>query len=727
MMNTILSVPSRSIRAAIAGGLALVLLLSALGGVAAAADEVVTGIEFETVPSPAKIYIDDETIALRANAKIQGATSPKDVTLDAVWSSSNTSAIKVDKGVLTAVSTGTSTIRAQYKGYTVSVQIFSEYKYDRVTLKSSGVELGETADVELGDLLQYTLTATKDTTDTDVTKLAAWSSSSESIATVSEGKIKLLTIGETTITAKYKGRTDKIKIKVTSPYKKLFLVPNKLMEFKIGDAAQAISASGEQKSGAIADLTSKVEWTSANVEVATVKEGVITPVAAGTTTIKADYLGVSDSLTVVVRPPFEAMRMTPDQDQHVLLKDKDKPIQFKVEVMNDPEHPIDVTTTAKWTSDNPFAATVSDLGLVSPKGIGKTTIKAEYKGLVRQITMVIYPSVTKLEAAQDKIEAFIDANVSLPKITATTLSNEKTDISDLVTWTTNDSSILTKEDDNWVAKKVGIATLQATIDGKSVSVQVTVSEKPLVLVAEVSDMSLVIGKDTPLPKVKVTYESGNEADVSNLVTWKSSSNNVFVKSPIARGLVKSNATLTASYLGKTTTVRVTVEEEITKIFVEAPSVLLNPGRSKSIKVTGVYKSGKSVSLGAKMNWSIAPETLAVVNGSSIKALTEGTGIITGSYQGKPVQITLIVKQKLKRLTASDSSLTLAIGGTGAIKLTGEYEDGKTIDATSGAVWTSSKSSVVSVKNGTVTAMAKGTASIKATFEGKSVTVRVTVK
>ncbi|MFD0714929.1 Ig-like domain-containing protein [Paenibacillus sp. GCM10027626] len=721
-------VTSAALRPFAAAGIAVILLLAALHNIADAADEVVTGVHFETVPSPAVIYIDDETVVLRANASIQGATSAKDVTLDAAWSSSNTSAIKVDKGVLTAIASGTSTIRAQYKGYTATVVVTSEYKFDRVTLLQNGAAVNETEEVKLGDNITYTLQATKDNNNTDVTKLATWTTSNDSVATVTNGKIKLLAAGEATITAKYKGRSDKVKLKIESPFNKLNLSGGKLIEFKIGDAEQSVTAAADSKTGGTVDVTTDATWTSSAPAVATVKKGVIAPVGSGTATITAEHLGVKSSVTVVVRPPYEAMRLTPSQDQHVLLKDKDTPIQFMAEVMNHPEAPIDVTASAVWTSDNVFAATVSDTGLVAAKGIGRANIKAEYKGSSKQIAIIVYPSVTKLSAAETKVEAFVGEKIALPAISATTLSDETADVSAVVNWSSSNNSVVTLEDDKWVAKDTGIAMMTATLDGKAVSVKVVVSEKPLLLVADVSDLSVILGKDTPLPKVNVTYESGKEEDVSNLVTWKSSSNNVLVKAPILRGLVKSNATLTASYLGKTTTVRVTVEEEITKIYVDATSIVLNPGRSKSIKVTGVTKSGKSVSLSTKMNWTLDSDTLATVKGSTVKALAEGTGKLTGSYQGKPVQVTLIVKPKLKKLTLSDRALTMSPGSSNTLKLTAEYDNGKLIDVTAaGTVWTSSSSSVATVKNGVITAGGKGSTTIKASFEGKTASIRITVK
>ncbi|MNI76841.1 Bacterial Ig-like domain (group 2) [compost metagenome] len=61
-------------------------------------------------------------------------------------------------------------------------------------------------------------------------------------------------------------------------------------------------------------------------------------------------------------------------------------------------------------------------------------------------------------------------------------------------------------------------------------------------------------------------------------------------------------------------------------------------------------------------------------------------------------------------------------------VTAEYDTGKTAVVTGAVVWTSSKPSVVSIsQNGTITALAKGTASVKGKFGTKTITVTVTVK
>ena len=58
----------------------------------------------------------------------------------------------------------------------------------------------------------------------------------------------------------------------------------------------------------------------------------------------------------------------------------------------------------------------------------------------------------------------------------------------------------------------------------------------------------------------------------------------FTESTKYAGLVVSKCTLTGTYLGKTITVRVAIEEQLTKLFVDVSTVVLNPNRTKTLKV-----------------------------------------------------------------------------------------------------------------------------------------------
>lgn len=717
----------------LAAVLAFVLIMTSLSGIAHAAEDTVTGIDFkydssDYVDGKLAVFVEDDKVDIALFASISGSSSQKDVTLEATWKSSNTANVKVDKGVLTGVGKGTATISATYKGYTTTITAISGYIYEEITLIQGSTNAPETLDIELGQLLKFTLDGKKSSTESiNVTNEAVWTTSSSSVATVDDGEITLVGTGTATITAKLKGKSDSIKLTVTSPYKSITISPNKLLELDIGYDDAKLTATVEAKTGVISTVTDVVKWTSGNTQVATVDKGVVSAVGTGKTTITASYMGVTTSIDVVVRTAFQSIKLSPDKEIHLQLHDADTTIEASV-LDNTSATPFPITSHADtvWKSSNVIVATVEN-GSVSPKAVGSTKISVSYKGLSRSVDVTVYPRIFKLTAEAEKLDGFIDSTDTLPKITATTFDGEQVDVTKLVEWTSEDPEIVKIENGKYVAKAIGETTLTAKAQDYTVEIPFVVHVKPLKLIADTKEMSVILGQEVPLPSVTVINVDGEEVNVTTDVVWKSSSDNMLLKATTMKGLEASTVTLTATYLKKTVTVRVKIEEEIVKFVVEPTSLQLYPGQSKSVKVTGYYKSGSKISLSSKMNWVVSSSTLATVRSSSIKALAVGTGKITGSYQGKTIEIPIVVSPKLKSLVLSEKSAKLGVGAAFTVKLQAVYTTGSPIDATTSAVWTSSKSSVATVKDGKITAVSKGSASIKATFAGKTVTFRVTVK
>jgi len=732
MLNNRKTVRRLTPRPWIALALALALLVVPMGGIAAA-EETVTSIYYESGSSGMSMYVGEDE-QLRVFANVTGGSSPtRDVTFDATWSSSSSQIVKVDKGLITALGAGYADITAKYKtASAITVRVTVTYEYDKIeiALSPSTEPAAGSIDLQLGTNPEFTARAYKGAADIEVTDDATWSSSNTNVATVDKGAVTLIGTGTATLTARYKGRTDSVTLNVASPYKSMTITPSALLEFKVGDDDESLAASVERKTGGNETVTDLATWRSGNAAIATVDKGVVTPVGAGTTTVTASYLGVTKSVTVVVNTSHQAMIISEKKPIHMVVSDTAKQLTVTV-ADNAVMTPIDVTGAATWESANPYVATVSATGLVTPKAVGTAKITATYKGLSRSVTFNVYPSITKVEiTGGETIDGFVDGTGELPPIDGTSLEGEVADISDLAVWTSSDSEIVAIEDGKWVAKKIGEATLTATVRSKSDTVKIVVHHKPLALLSDITDISIVAGKSAKLPDLNLLYENGDEdQEVDSKVKWTTSSPNVLVKDGEIKGLLVSKVNLTASYLGKSITFRITVEEEIVKLVADPASLLLNPGKSKTIKVTGFYKNGKKVSLGSKMNWTFTNEEVATMrSGSSIKAIAEGTGNLQGSYQGKPLTIPVVVKAKLKKLTASETSLKMSPGSKKTVAITAEYEGGRQVVVTSGIVWTSSRTqTAVVAANGTITAVAKGSATIKASYEGKTETIRVSVK
>ncbi|MCM3635914.1 Ig-like domain-containing protein [Paenibacillus camelliae] len=711
--------------------LAIALISSLSIGMTYAAEDKVTGIEFDYDPldynnstSSFELIVGEDQITLDVLASIEGSTSKKVVTSAVTWKSSNTNYVKVDKGVITGVGKGSALISATYKDYKVSIRAISDYLYDSVTIMNNNEAAPSKVQGELGQSFTYTLNGTKNSNVEDITSEATWTTSNASVATVDEGTVTLMGTGTATITAKLKGKSDSITVNVSSPYKSIAISPSNQLELEVGQDDYMLQAVATLKAGGTVDVTDDATWTSANPKVATVEHGFVRPIGTGKTTISVTHKGVTKTTEVVVRTAYQSIRLSPENEYHMFLQDN--PLQIQAEVLHNSNVSYLATNLAEWSSSDVVVATVYN-GVVTPKAVGTTKITASYKGLSRSVTVTVYPSITDLSIDSETIDGFVNSSEKLPTVTGKLFDGSKIDVSKLVQWSAKDESIAVIKDGKWQAKEIGETVLTAKIKNYEDEVKLVTHAKPLKLVADASNLNIVIGKDVAYPSVTVINVDGDEEDVSDKVKWKASSENLILKPDTMKGLEASTVTLTASYLNKSTSIKVRIEEEVVKFVVEPEVLELYPNRSKSIKVTGYYKDGRSVVLNSKIDWSSLSTNIASIRGNTVKALTVGNTVITGSYQGNTINVPVIVSPKLKNLSLSDRSAKLSPGGTFTVKLTANYTTGSPVVVTEEAVWTTSKASVATVKDGKITAVSKGSATIKATYGGKSTTIRVTVK
>jgi len=153
-----------------------------------------------------------------------------------------------------------------------------------------------------------------------------------------------------------------------------------------------------------------------------------------------------------------------------------------------------------------------------------------------------------------------------------------------------------------------------------------------------------------------------------------------------------------------------------KLKASTTKVTLKEADTKTIKLT---YDGKKLTA-SKATWKTSNSSVATVSKGKITAKAAGTATITAEYKSKEVEIKVTVSAST--LKASKSSVSLKEGEEQKVSLT---LNGKKLTA-SKATWTSSNSSVATVKNGEITAKAKGTATITAKYNGKEVKISVTV-
>ncbi|GIP04347.1 hypothetical protein J28TS4_27540 [Paenibacillus lautus] len=679
----------------------------------------VTSIEFDTNESKIYLTVNETTEQLRVLANIEGSSTKKDVTNETTWTSSNTRIVKVDGGLIVPLEKGTARITAKYKGAIKTIDVDVKFAIDEFKLDQP-----DKVEHKLGTE-GLTVKALADGTN-DVTTEAKWTTSDDSVLKVSKGELTLVGLGSATVTAEYKGLKASFTVKVVAPYQKLAIVPGEDQELLVGDAPVDLKVFAKQsETDAGTDVTDKVELKSSNTSVATIEDGKLKPVALGKSTISVSYLGSTAKLDVYVRNPYEALIL----DQTDFVKNPvlfmNDSITVKAKVRNAASQSIDVA--GEWTSSNPLAVSVNG-GVITARAKGTSTIKVSYLGISKEFTVKVYPTVTKFETEDTKVDVLKDESKSFPKVTGTLLDDEEEDFSSAVTWTSSDENVVTTEDGKIKGIDAGTATITGKIGSREVAtLPVTVNEKVLVLLPDVEEYQLVIGRSNALPKVNAVFEDGEESDVTSSIEWSLTGSAAVIKDGTIKGLTKGSTTLKGTYLNKEVKIPVVVEQEVVKFVVDPENIDLNIKKSKSIKVTGYYSNGKTVSLSSKMNWSSSDTAIVTVSRTSVKAVAEGKATITGSYQGKEVTVKVNVVPKMTKLIASEKKLNLKPGDVKTVTVTAEYDTGAKTSVGDTAVWTTSNSSVAKVTNGRIEAIAKGTARIKGQYNSKTVTITVSVK
>lgn len=725
------------------------ILTAAFPGSALAATGDIISIEIEGSTSGVELTVGKSTKQLKVWATVEGSSTKRDVTGVVTWASSQEDVIKVLNGVVTPLKSGTSRITATYAGTAVStIEVKAIDTYKALTLEylnkgkyklgTSESKLKVTALVEINNT---------DGDTKDVTANASWSSSNSDVLTVSKGVITLIAAGTSTITAEYAGLKETFTATVSSPYSEVNVLrdgestPSENIELVIGDSEVILKAQSTSISDqSTLDVTSKATWSSSNDAVATIDGGKLKAVSAGSTIVTVQYLGVKSQVNVYVRAPYEAMLIKPSTAQVLFIGEE---LQVGAEMRDRANSTLDVTANATWTSSNPLAVSITS-GKVIAKAEGTSVIKASHLGVNNKFNVTVYPTITKVAIEETELTTNKGESISLPKITGTKLDDSEIDLSNELVWTSSNEEIAKIEKNKVVTSEAGTVKLTAkfpespvtastasSIRTKEITVELTVTEKVLILIPADEKMSVVIGEEVALPVINAVWENGDEAIVTDDVEWTLTGTSAVIKSvatgKVIKGLVKGSATLKGTYGKKTISIPVTIEKKITKIVVEPTTIELNIKKSKSIKVTGYYTDGTTVNLSSKMDWKSSNDEVADISSTSVKAIGEGTATLSGSYQGISSSVKVNVVPKLTKLTVNESKLNLAPSYVKTVVLTAAYDTGTTASVASSATWTSSKPSVATVTDGKIVAVAKGSATIKAKFGGKTVSVRVTVK
>ena len=270
-----------------------------------------------------------------------------------------------------------------------------------------------------------------------------------------------------------------------------------------------------------------VTWSSSDVSIAAVEDGIIKALKIGTATIRAKA-GDKTATCLITVVPTEVSSITLDKSTASLEVGETVTLTATV----GPDDATDKAVT--WTTSDATVATVSN-GVVTAKKLGTATITAKAGDKTATCSITVVPTeVSSITLDNSSASLKVGETVTLIATVGPEDATDKT-----VTWTTSDATVATVSNGVVTAKKLGTATITAKAGEKTATCSITVIPTPVTSVTlSNTSASLKVGETVTL---SATVNPSDATDKT--VTWTTSDATV---------ATVSNGVVTAKKLGTAT-------------------------------------------------------------------------------------------------------------------------------------------------------------------------------
>lgn len=624
----------------------------------------------------------------------------------AEWTTASDAIATVDRGMVTAIDAGQTTISAKYLSKTVTFDVDVDVaKRLETDPKELSLRIGETGSVKLNATFS-------DGTVEDVAEKAEWKTDNDQVADAIKGKITAYGSGQATLTGTY--GTKQTTVVVTVETANRLTASEKDIFLKV-DGSKKVTLTALYADGTTEDVTSKAEWSSTDDSIASTEDGTITGYKVGEATITALYGTKTTTIKVDVGVP----RLL-ELDKTNLTLQKGASGKLALTAVYADGSREDVTDKAEWEAKDTAVAYVHN-GEIKALSAGETIVSASYGeiSVSAQVAVDVSQSLKLSETALETKEGASN------QITATMTYADGTtkDVTALAEWSTGDANIASVYGGKVYSIANGQTTITASYQGKTAVVTVRV-EMPRKLELSTADLYLKKGA-TQKVTLKATYSDGTTLDVSDKATWSSDHEDIaYTVKGTVTAVAVGQATITGTYGGKSVTLAVDVDTA-KKLELSTNEVYLKKSGKQKVTVKATYSDGSTEDVTDKATWTSDHEDIAYVVKGTITAAAVGEANITATYGGKSVKLTVDV-DVAKRLEISSKTVSLRKGGTSNLTVTAYFADESHEDVTSTAIWTVANKSIADVTKGKITAVAAGETTVTAEFSGQTVTADIEV-
>lgn len=380
-------------------------------------------------------------------------------------------------------------------------------------------------------------------------------------------------------------------------------------------------------------------------------------------------------------------------------------------------------TGIKWTSSNNDIAVVDENGFVTGISNGDVTITATTEN-GKTATWNVTVISTPLSIGLDKENVTLDISTNKTYQFKATIypSTANTDIG--LTWSSSDNSVATVNKDGVVTGvKNGTTVITVVTENqKATSASVTVQTSPVSISISPSSATIDLSAENKSVQLKATI-SPNTTNIKDKITWTSTNNNIATvdSNGLVRGYANGTVTITATTAnGKSTKATITVQTSPTSITLSTNKIVLEKYTNKNYQLKATVRP-TNANVYTNVSWTSSNNGIVTVNGNGyVTAIGTGTATITATTgNGLSAKCTVVVENKVQRITASPNSAAIKVGDTFTSKITCSPSD-----TTEQIVCVNSNSKVISTNmiasgNGTYNLTVNGIAIGNATITIKN--------
>ncbi len=466
-----------------------------------------------------------------------------------------------------------------------------------------------------------------------------------------------------------------------------------------------------------------ITWKSTNEEVASVENGIVTPLSIGTTTIEA-YTSNNLKASATVRVVAKAKSVKINESDFVLdITDSEANPTKQLTITTDP---LVTSDEVIWESSDDGVVRVDENGLVTAINGGSSTITVKVGEVSAKVNVQVNVKVSKIEIEnidENTITLYEDQKMDLiAKISPENATNKD------IVWKILDDNIATiDQNGTLIGVKKGETKLTLTVDGVVLTVNVKVLAKIEGFSVDVLNKTLDANINETV--VLTTTITPIDADENKTIKWTTSDESVAKvesvsdTSSLVTALSPGVAVITGTLEnGKTVQTTITVVAPILDVTLDKTEVTLT-GIDSSVTLNAIINPSNTTD-DKTLTWTSLNESVVKVENGVLTAVGKGkTEVTVTTTNGKTATciVTVVVPATGIKINKSDFEMEVGSADVLTTTITPEGASESTV------IWTSSNPSVLFVtSNGELIAKETGTAKITASINGISDTITVKV-